>query len=254
MNRRHGFIHVGGIRKTHDLSCDTWLYAGRHMNILIDPGNKEGLQELRNRLGHLGLRLGDIQVVYGLHEHLDHVGAMPDILEEAPDIRFFAGEDGIPAIQSGDYYETCGFFYGQEWGGVQAVEPLTDGMRFDAGDATFTAYAAPGHSPGSMALETICAQGRFLHTSDTLFGDHFDETMADLSVRRETLQSLRKIIMKRRIQYLTIGHADPQNSLLTNPMNAIDAAIEELETTYKPWRKYYTSDDMKAGYVTDPNP
>ncbi len=100
------------------------------------------------------IRSADVREVVGVlttHRHWDHVGALPDAVQEtgAPT---YAGADDADELP------------------VPVDHRLTDGDTVRIGDLVATATHVRGHTPGSIVLSVTDASGdAHLFTGDTLF-------------------------------------------------------------------------------------
>jgi glyoxylase-like metal-dependent hydrolase (beta-lactamase superfamily II) len=140
---------------------------------LVDTGPNSGiaLDTLERRLGELGRRVEDLQLIVLTHQHIDHIG-LGDILARrsgaevaaldalAPWLADFSarmnGDDryaaklmarhGVPEQVGYALRAVSGAFRG--WGAPSTVTmPLAPGGELRLRDRTFTVLHRPGHSP-----------------------------------------------------------------------------------------------------------
>lgn len=139
------------------LPCTCFLVRSAEITILVDTGvGPPGLWEwtaeeegrLPGALEELGVHVEDVDVVFLTHLHVDHLGWNTG-LEGVPYFsraRYVAHRDAIAfALQRAElpHIRRC-------------VEPLVDRFEIVSGDVELapgvTAFAAPGHYPGHMAV------------------------------------------------------------------------------------------------------
>ncbi len=168
-----------GVFEIGEFDCGSmFLIVGKEKALLIDAGI--GIGDIRAAVQ----KLTDKPVTLVLtHSHLDHIGNAP-----AFEAAYISKEDLPVVAQGGGVNVTldkrkqyAGFIAGrsgltydydldvdmQEWDGSNLdLIPIEDGHVFDLGGRKVTAYACPGHTPGSMVL--LDDQSRILFLGDAL--------------------------------------------------------------------------------------
>lgn len=169
-----------------------YLVEGRDKSVLIDTGC--GIGDLK---AYVATLTGKPITVLLTHGHLDHApGAVQfdTVYMNLADCGIYAAHDLIQ--QRIDYVETTSFAgkYRREdllpENSADAFLDLQDGMRFDLGGLHITAYACPGHTPGSMAF--LIEEDRMLLLGDSCnpFTFLFDITSLGVSSYENSLKSL----------------------------------------------------------------
>ena len=168
-----------GVYEIGEFDCGSmFLIVGEEKALLVDSGS--GIGDLMGALK----KLTDKPITLVLtHNHLDHIGHAP-LFDEAyiheSDVAPFQGQgDHLPTIETRSWYikfiaERSGKVYPYEleedlteWdvSGLTLL-PLSDGQTFDLGGRVVTAYACPGHTPGSMVF--LDDKSRILFLGDAL--------------------------------------------------------------------------------------
>ena len=176
---------------------------------LIDCGGPPTYNELRDNLAELGVAPGDIQLVIGTHYHHDHVGNLAAIRREAPGVRFaIHAADATAFIESRDPGDPPGL--------TRVDMPLCNGQRWRAGQADFAVVHAPGHTPGSAAIQVEIEGARALFVGDAVHGLYFPrperDAFADLDEWAQSLERLAACDF----DYMFEGHVFPVH-VLGNP-------------------------------------
>ena len=167
------------------LSANCWIVGKPDTGngLVIDPGgNAEDIYRTIKKLDY------DIQTIVLTHGHSDHIAALFDIQEKT-------NAQVAIHIEDVDFLEGRGAFSSQF--GISYKTPDTPDMLLREGDAimlddiSFTVLHTPGHTPGSICLQT--ATGIF--TGDTLFYRGIGTTLMPGSSRRQLLESIHTRLM-----------------------------------------------------------
>jgi hydroxyacylglutathione hydrolase len=140
-----------------------YLIKGDTKNVLIDTGIAGTFSALKSRLGELGLRVRDINLIILTHEHYDHIGATAFFHRTAVVAahRLAANkvelQDEFVTLLSRD--QPCKPFWVDVW--------LEDGCTIDLGNYELQVVHTPGHTSGCICLYEPRAD--FLFTGDTVF-------------------------------------------------------------------------------------
>jgi glyoxylase-like metal-dependent hydrolase (beta-lactamase superfamily II) len=154
------------------LPCKSFLVRSEGLSVLVDTGvgppglwewtaEREG--ELPEALRAAGVARDEIDVVFLTHLHIDHVGWNTDLEGSVffPRARYVVHRDALAFVRSHDerpHVRRC-------------ITPLIDRFETIDGDvelaAGVTAFVAPGHYPGHMALRLDSAGARAMLIADS---------------------------------------------------------------------------------------
>ena len=141
---------------------------------VIDPGDESG-----TIMDYIESARLTCRCILLTHAHFDHVGAVPELMEETGAVLYMNAKDNGVAIGSGR-----GCFNAPE--GTRFYD---DGDVVEVSSLSFRVVATPGHTPGSVCL--VC--GDVIFTGDTLFRDSCGRTDFLASNTDDILASLRRL-------------------------------------------------------------
>jgi glyoxylase-like metal-dependent hydrolase (beta-lactamase superfamily II) len=148
------------------------------------------------------------------HAHFDHVGAVPEILEETGATLYMNKKDNGVAL-GGDPNES--------FDAPEGTRFYSDGDVVEVGGISFKVLETPGHTPGSVCL--ICGDAIF--TGDTLFRDSCGRTDFLLGDSDAMMNSLRRIARLNGDYEVFPGHMSPSTLERERRMNYfIHAALD----------------------------
>jgi len=155
---------------------------------IIDPGDEatkilDYLEKFKLTCKHILLT----------HAHFDHIGAVPDLLEELHEARLYMNE------------EDNGKTIGSELWAFKAPEGtafIKDGDIIEVGALKFEVVTTPGHTPGSVCY--ICEDAIF--SGDTLFKGSCGRTDFPLSDTQEIMKSLFRLARLTKDYEIFPGH------------------------------------------------
>ncbi|QXJ22054.1 MBL fold metallo-hydrolase [Actinomadura graeca] len=147
---------------------------------LIDSGLPGSAPAIAEAIRHIGRDPGDLRRLVLTHFHEDHTGSAAaiaawdgvEVLAHRADTPFIQGDETGPRPQITDWERPI---WEQVQAGLTETPPvervrvdrmLDDGDLIDLGDTHAVAVAAPGHTPGSVALHI--PDERILFTGDTV--------------------------------------------------------------------------------------
>ena len=195
--------------------CNVFLLKGSRKNILIDVGLESDRDHLEFGLSKIGLAISDIQMVLLTHEHMDHVGGIPDL---PGNIVVAAHGRAADKVRLNDQFSIMSGAFG---GGMRQFHidfHLEDGMVIDIGDIRLKVIYTPGHSSGSVCF--FEPNRGILFSGDTIFaggilGGIFSS--GNLSDYISSLERLREF----RIHRMYPSHG----RMSTNPIADVERAI-----------------------------
>lgn len=142
---------------------------------LMDMGSYK-LEEINN----YGIPLKEVKRIILTHTHMDHVGCLPELLEQLPEAEVWVHQEEGAYLERGDdrivfgnrmfesmirsqYSVPEGFFK------VKVHRKLVGGEQLDLGGVSLRVIHMPGHSAGSIGL--FSEEYRLLMSGDTIYAD-----------------------------------------------------------------------------------
>lgn len=193
-----------------ELQTNTYLFysALSRRCFIIDPGAEAG-----KIIGLIEREKLDPLAVILTHGHADHVGAAAELLSHFH-IPFWIHEADEKTMRSQANREFAAMF-------AMALPPaaerlLTDGETIGTDDLTLTVIHSPGHTPGSILLQS----GELLFTGDTLFQGDVGRTDLPGGDAEQLQRSLAKIREFPATTIILPGHGETstmERELKTNP-------------------------------------
>lgn len=178
-----------------------YLVEGSERALLIDTG--VGVGDLREAVNAVTDKPVTVVLTHGHVDHACGAGAFDTVYLHPADLPLYgihsrmevrqgyvggaanSGADpaAIAAVREADYQPTKA---------AQTLLPLEVGMTFDLGGETAEIFAAPGHTPGSVAV--LLRQARMLILGDACNGFTFlfDESCPSVARYREMLLGLQE--------------------------------------------------------------
>lgn len=141
---------------------------------VIDPGDEAG--RILNYLEEYGL---NCRCIFLTHAHVDHIGAVEELLDETDAVLYMSEKDNGVAIGTNEmaFSAPAGTLFYKE------------GDTVEVGALRFKVLETPGHTPGCVCL--LC--GDSLFTGDTLFRDSCGRTDFRASSTEAMMQSLKRL-------------------------------------------------------------
>ncbi len=193
--------------------------------LVIDPG--DNVPELLERFREQDLR---VTAVIATHQHLDHTGGIHELLEAAPEAKFYMHRVDYPGIAASAPSAAM-------WMGRPVTPPrepdrfLKHGDTLQVGRHSFTALHCPGHTPGSL-----CFAGEgVVFTGDVLFASSIGRTDLPGGDTRQLIESIRAHLMtlpdETRVfpghnEATTIGDERQRNPYVVNPRATLGIDID----------------------------
>ena len=157
---------------------------------VIDPGDEANY--ILDYLESNGLKCRCLLLT---HAHGDHVGAVPEMLEETGAALYMNAKDNGVAIGAGE----------QAWRAPEGAFFYKEGDVVEVGALRFTVMETPGHTPGGVCL--LCGDAIF--SGDTLFRDSCGRTDFAASDTDAMMNSLKRLAMLPGDYEVFPGHMSP---------------------------------------------
>jgi glyoxylase-like metal-dependent hydrolase (beta-lactamase superfamily II) len=126
---------------------------------------------------------GGLTTVVTTHQHWDHHRALADVVAQTR-AEVLVGAPDADAVT--------------EQTGVEVTRRLSDGDTISVGDCSLEVIALAGHTPGSVALLHVEADGRpHLFTGDSLFPGGVGNTFGDADAFRQLLTDVETKVFDR---------------------------------------------------------
>lgn len=151
---------------------------------VIDPGG--AAESISAAIKKVGMNL---EAIFLTHGHYDHTGAVLELKKEFPEVPVYLhAKDAVQTQKVDSLMPDIG-----------ETVPYDEGDELSVGDMTFHVLHTPGHTAGSVTLDT----GEVLFTGDTMFAGNCGRTdlpsgspemMADSLKRLANLEGDRQVL------------------------------------------------------------
>ena len=145
-------LHVfGNVYDVGTCGITVLLITSRKGHILLDAATAEAAPSVAANIERLGFRLSDVKRIGVSHEHLDHVGGIAE-LKRRTGARLLSMPGAFNALETGTVDKND-----PQSGSLGPFPPaavdvmLSDGFVVEQGPLLLTAWATPGHAPGSTS-------------------------------------------------------------------------------------------------------
>ncbi len=154
-------------------NCRLWACRRTGEAILVDPGDEAPrlIEALKEISWDIPLK---VKYLLHTHAHLDHIGGTRHVKE--------AFSESQIALHRADEPLYLGLPLQGTYFGLVYDEPLPidqfleDGQILEVGDLRFSILHTPGHSPGSICIQSHTSDAPVLLTGDTLFREEIGRT------------------------------------------------------------------------------
>ncbi|MGE7128931.1 MBL fold metallo-hydrolase [Lysinibacillus xylanilyticus] len=166
------------------------LLWDQEMAVLIDTGFPRQIEDLRVAIEKVGVSFDKLKVIILTHQDIDHIGSLPEILQECgSNITVYAHELDKPYIQGDLPLLKDGHIENPPNGKVNGT--LTDGQELPYCGGIRVIHT-PGHTPGHISLylkqsKTLIA-GDSMYSVDGIIGGIHVPTVLDLQEARLSLK------------------------------------------------------------------
>ncbi|KFN01295.1 MBL fold metallo-hydrolase [Bacillus clarus] len=169
------------------------LLWDQEMAVLIDTGFPGQIEDLKVAMDKVGVSFDKVKVVILTHQDIDHIGSLPEILQNCgSNIKVYAHELDKPYIQGDLPLLKDRYVENPPKGKVN--DTLIDGQELPYCGGILIIHT-PGHTPGHISLylkqsKTLIAGDSMYSVNGTLGGIHVPTTL-DI---KEAQQSLKKYL------------------------------------------------------------
>jgi metallo-beta-lactamase class B len=154
-------IHVfGNVYDVGTCAITVLLITSPKGHVLIDAATAEAAPSIAANIERLGFRLQDIKLIGTSHEHVDHVGGMAE-LQRRTGATLMALPSAYVQLQTGSVDKQD-----PQNGQLKPFPPanvgilLADGADVALAPFRLTAWATPGHAPGSTSWSWRSCEGK----------------------------------------------------------------------------------------------
>lgn len=144
--------------------CNIYLLRGSRRIALIDAGLPDDHDYICASLAEIGLTIDDVSMVILTHEHLDHVGDLPNLPKR---ILVAAHSRAAIKLQLDDQFAIMSGAFGAGKMSAHVDIHLEDGSLIDLGGIRLRTIYTPGHCSGAICLYEPSLG--VLFTADTVF-------------------------------------------------------------------------------------
>jgi metallo-beta-lactamase class B len=136
------------------------LITSKRGHILLDTATAEAAPSIAANIERLGFKLSDVKLIGGSHEHFDHVGGVAELQRRtgatvmAMPAAFVPFETGVVAKEDPQ------FGLHKPFPGAKVGMLLANGFTVRQGTLYLTAWATPGHAPGSTSWSWRSCEGK----------------------------------------------------------------------------------------------
>ncbi|TYR80487.1 MBL fold metallo-hydrolase [Priestia megaterium] len=166
------------------------LLWDQEMAVLIDTGFPGQIEDLHIAMDKVGVSFDKLKVVILTHQDIDHIGNLPEILQNCGrDIKVYAHELDKPYVQGDLPLLKDGHIENPPKGKVD--DTLIDGQELPYCGGIRIIHT-PGHTPGHISLylrqsKTLVAGDSMYSVNGTLRGIHVPTTL-DIKTARRSLK------------------------------------------------------------------
>jgi hydroxyacylglutathione hydrolase len=168
-----------------ELSANCWVVGSEKSGkgLVIDPGGNANEIIGAIRDSHL-----EIEIIVLTHGHSDHMAALYEIQKQTGAVIAIHREDSEFLEGGGEY----GMMFGISYRTPERIDRLLqESDILEVGDLRFKVIHTPGHTPGSICLQT----DNKVFTGDTIMHRGIGTTLMPGSSRRQLIESIHARLM-----------------------------------------------------------
>lgn len=146
----------------------SWVVKTSEGAVLIDTLYGPFTDQLIGKLDAVGVKPEDVKYVLITHGHFDHAGGAYQLKSLLPNARFVMTAEGFAEAKIGA--ERSVVSPRRAWKMIEPDMVVYNGTKITLGDNVFTAYATPGHTPGTASYEYTVKDGNNTYQGFTVGG------------------------------------------------------------------------------------
>ncbi len=170
-------------------NCYLVLDENTNKGAIVDPGGAaKGIISAIQELNMIP------EAIFLTHGHYDHTGAVQELREEYPDISVY-----LHPLDAERTKDPTGLMPP-----IGTTLPYDEGDEITVGEMTFRVLHTPGHSAGSVTLDS----GEALFTGDTMFAGNCGRTDLAGGDPEKMAESLKRLALLEGDRQVLPGHED----------------------------------------------
>jgi len=184
-----GVFLVGGPEISHSEDATSFIIRFNGELVMIDCGAGRSLKTILQNIENAGLDPRNLSTLILTHNHIDHIGAAPE-LRERFGCKILIHDLDAEAVEMGDPVRTAAGWYGMDFPPTPVDRRLIgeeENLRF--GEETLHCLHTPGHTPGSIVAYLDRDDQRILFGQD-IHGPFVPVFSSDISQWRKSMEKL----------------------------------------------------------------
>ncbi|MBJ7539604.1 MBL fold metallo-hydrolase [Marinomonas transparens] len=145
----------------------SWVIKTSEGAVLIDTLYGPFTDQLIGKLDKVGVKPEEVKYVLITHGHFDHAGGAYTLKSLLPNARFVMTAEGFAEAKKGAERSAVS---PRAWKMIEPDMVVYNGTKITLGDNVFTAYATPGHTPGTASYEYTVKDGNKSYQGFTVGG------------------------------------------------------------------------------------